>query len=119
MRIRAAAAALAAALLIVGNAPGTSAGADATCKARDGAGVRWIRLASDGERPWIDRWCSAVGPPARIDPLRDGEVFTDSFAVVSWNVHVGGGDVDRFVTDLRAGRLTKGRPISQFVLLLQ
>jgi endonuclease/exonuclease/phosphatase family metal-dependent hydrolase len=38
---------------------------------------------------------------------------------VSWNVHVGGGDIDRFVSDLRDGRLTQGRIPAGFVLLLQ
>ena len=38
---------------------------------------------------------------------------------VSWNVHVGNGDVRSFVTDLRAGRLTRGRPVGDVVLLLQ
>jgi endonuclease/exonuclease/phosphatase family metal-dependent hydrolase len=43
----------------------------------------------------------------------------DSVAVVSWNTHVGGGDVVALVGDLRAGRLTGGRPVRDFVLLLQ
>lgn len=43
----------------------------------------------------------------------------DEVAVVSWNVHVGGGDLTRLVADLRNGRLTAGSPPAAFVLLLQ
>jgi endonuclease/exonuclease/phosphatase family metal-dependent hydrolase len=39
--------------------------------------------------------------------------------LVSWNVHVGGGDVERFVSDLETGRFTAGREVQHFVLLLQ
>jgi endonuclease/exonuclease/phosphatase family metal-dependent hydrolase len=38
--------------------------------------------------------------------------------VVSWNTHVGAGDLDALVADLRSGRLT-GQPVRDFVLLLQ
>jgi endonuclease/exonuclease/phosphatase family metal-dependent hydrolase len=43
----------------------------------------------------------------------------DEVAVVSWNVHVGGGDLTRLVRDLRDGRLTSGTVPDAFVLLLQ
>ena len=46
------------------------------------------------------------------------EVFAGPFVVVSWNTHVGAGDIDAFVGDLQSGRLT-GRPVTDFVLLLQ
>jgi endonuclease/exonuclease/phosphatase family metal-dependent hydrolase len=39
--------------------------------------------------------------------------------LVAWNTHVGAGDIHRIVSDLRAGRLTAGRPVNAFVLLLQ
>ena len=38
---------------------------------------------------------------------------------VSWNVHVGGGDIRAFVNDLRAGVHTHGRRFPHYVLLLQ
>ena len=38
---------------------------------------------------------------------------------VSWNVHVGSGDIRAFVRDLRAGDHTDGRKVDQYVLLLQ
>jgi endonuclease/exonuclease/phosphatase family metal-dependent hydrolase len=102
-----------------GSAGLISAPLDSTCTARGGASVRWVRTAPDNERADVDRWCSGVGPPARITALRGPEYFTGSFALVSWNTHVGGGDLHAFVSDLRAGKLTGGAPVSQFVLLLQ
>jgi endonuclease/exonuclease/phosphatase family metal-dependent hydrolase len=39
-------------------------------------------------------------------------------AFVSWNVHVGAGDIERLVNDLRVGNLG-GPPVSDFVLMLQ
>jgi endonuclease/exonuclease/phosphatase family metal-dependent hydrolase len=53
-----------------------------------------------------------------MDARQAPAVLTGSFAVVSWNTHVGAGDLDVLVADLRAGKLT-GRPVSEFVLLLQ
>ena len=112
-------AALAAALAIFGNGALTSAVADATCRARDETIARWIRTAPANERAQIDRWCAGVGPPVRSAPLRSQEVFTGSFALVTWNTHVGAGNLDELVADLRSGRLTGGRPVTEFVLLLQ
>lgn len=43
----------------------------------------------------------------------------DSLLVVTWNVHVGGGDLEQFVAHLRAGQFTDGAPVADFVLLLQ
>src|SRR5207247_7479847 len=43
----------------------------------------------------------------------------DRIAIVSWNLHVGGGDVDGLIRRLRAGEFTGGEPVEQFVLLLQ
>jgi endonuclease/exonuclease/phosphatase family metal-dependent hydrolase len=102
----------------VGSAVLIHAGADTTCAAR-GSGVQWIRTAASNEQGAIDRWCAGVGPPARIETARPPPaVLSGSFAVVSWNTHVGGGDLGRLVSDLREGRLT-GAPVDQFVLLLQ
>ena len=104
---------------IFGTAALICAAGDATCAARDATILRWVRMVPPHERARVDAWCAAVGPPLRIAPLRRPEVFTGPFALVSWNTHVGGGDLDRFVADLRSGRLTGGRPVLQLVLLLQ
>lgn len=43
----------------------------------------------------------------------------DRLAVVSWNIHEDGGDVDDLIRRLRRGEFTGGEPIEAFVLLLQ
>src|SRR4051794_34109805 len=83
-------------------------------------GLRWIRMASEGDQRHSARWSAAVGPPvaetrSRPAAATDGEAV----AIVSWNTHVGGGDVQALVDDLRNGRLTGGRHVRSFVLLLQ
>ncbi|MGH8437256.1 MAG: endonuclease/exonuclease/phosphatase family protein [Pseudomonas sp.] len=84
--------------------------------------VAWSEVADSADRYALDYWCETVGP-AVIDvtpaPRDAGSVPIDSIAIVSWNTHVGGGDVERLVHDLRAGRFTNGRPVRHFVLLLQ
>jgi len=70
------------------------------------------------ERAALDRWCAGVGLPARIEGKRATDPFTGSFAVVTWNTHIGGGDIGALINDLRSGRLT-GKPATDFVLLLQ
>jgi endonuclease/exonuclease/phosphatase family metal-dependent hydrolase len=106
------------AVACLGNATPRSAIWDPTCTAAAAPGVRWVRTSALNERPSLDRWCAGVGPPARMDGRQAADVFTGPFVVVSWNTHVGAGDIDAFVADLRSGRLT-GHPVSAFVLLLQ
>jgi endonuclease/exonuclease/phosphatase family metal-dependent hydrolase len=103
----------------VGKAALISAVPPPICASRGDSQVRWIRVAPEREWGSLDRWCAAVGPPARIDTRRSREETTAPYAVVSWNDHVGAGDIDAFLRDLRAGRLTGGRPISTFVILMQ
>jgi len=106
------------ALACLSNAPPRSTPASPTCAADIVPGVRWVRASPLREREKLDRWCAGVGGPARIEATRAAENFTGSFALVSWNTHVGSGDVDALAADLRSGRLT-GRPVTHFVLLLQ
>jgi endonuclease/exonuclease/phosphatase family metal-dependent hydrolase len=84
--------------------------------------VHWIGPSDLSERRELDRWCGAVGPPVQHHPSSpaDGGVSStlDALVVVTWNVHVGNGDLDGFLRDLRGGLLT-GAPVSRFVLLLQ
>jgi endonuclease/exonuclease/phosphatase family metal-dependent hydrolase len=85
--------------------------------------VYWSHDAANAEL--LEPWCAAVGAATVHQPDLGtpgdaaGTGGVDSLAVVSWNVHVGGGDIASFVEDLRAGRLTAGRPVRDFVLLLQ
>jgi endonuclease/exonuclease/phosphatase family metal-dependent hydrolase len=43
----------------------------------------------------------------------------DELAVISWNAHLADGRLEDLIADLRAGRLTEGRPVTRFVLLVQ
>ena len=83
-----------------------------------GESVRWLRIAPGDERRRSDRWCAAVGPPA-IMRGNSTEPAANRLVIVSWNIHVGGGNIRALVDDLRTGRLTGGQPAPSFVLLLQ
>jgi endonuclease/exonuclease/phosphatase family metal-dependent hydrolase len=80
--------------------------------------VRWLVTAAD--RTTLDAWCAAVGPAlVATVPQPTPAAVVDSLLVVSWNVHVGGGDLSRFIEDVRSGRLTDGVPVRHFALLVQ
>jgi len=84
------------------------------------APVAWWSAASRRDRDALARWCETVGPVV-FEPARasDDTPPSDRLVVVSWNVHVGSGDVDGLVRSLRAGEFTGGAPVNNFVLLLQ
>jgi endonuclease/exonuclease/phosphatase family metal-dependent hydrolase len=66
--------------------------------------------------------CSAVGPAVYAAPGRDdvpAQTGVDKLTLLSWNVHVGGGDIIEIVNALRSGRLTGGEPVRDFVVLVQ
>ena len=104
-------------LACLGSAPPRLA-PNATCGALTEAAVRWLWASSTRERSALDRWCAGVGPSISVEANQAPEALGGAFAVVSWNTHVGAGDLDVFITDLRAGKLT-GKPVTEFVLLLQ
>jgi hypothetical protein len=73
------------------------------------------------ERRRLDSWCAGVGAPA-IDAAGNSPSRSAALAdivFVSWNIHVGNGNVRRFVTDLRGGLHTGGRRVDEYVLILQ
>jgi endonuclease/exonuclease/phosphatase family metal-dependent hydrolase len=68
------------------------------------------------DRQSLDRWCAGVGPAvieSSAPPHR-----TSSITVVTWNTHVGAGDLAALIAELRRGDLT-GTPAVDFVVLLQ
>lgn len=81
--------------------------------------VEWVVPRSDTHRGQLNAWCAAVGPAVYGGWAEPPTGRVDSLVVVSWNVHVGGGDLDRLVSDLRQGVFTQGRAVRHFVLLLQ
>ena len=105
-------------LSCLGSGRSASAALTPTCAAPS-PGVEWLRVSSTNERPSLDRWCAGVGPPARVEARLAPDALTAPFAVVSWNTHVGAGNLDALIADLRAGKLTNNRPVKDFVLLVQ
>jgi len=82
--------------------------------------VTWISPVDAGDRAELVDWCGTVGPAlVAPSPARPTADRIDALALVTWNQHVGGGDLRGLVADLRAGALTEGVPVDHFVLLLQ
>ena len=83
--------------------------------------IEWIRPPDAADRNAHASWRKAVGPPLvlEIPEPRQGAKRQDSLVIASWNTHVGGGDLNAFIRDLRSGKLTSGIAIYDFVLLLQ
>ena len=70
------------------------------------------------ERATLDRWCVAVGPVAVEAHAPTASRSSSEITVVTWNTHVGSGDIAAFLSALRHGEVT-GTPAAEFVLLLQ
>lgn len=87
---------------------------------REGA-VDWRLPPESLDVAQLNAWCAGVGPAVVGGWADTASVLpvVDELWLVSWNVYVGGGDLRGLVEDLRAGRLTEGRPVEHFVLLLQ
>jgi endonuclease/exonuclease/phosphatase family metal-dependent hydrolase len=95
-----------------------------SCRARPvssdpSAAVRWF--GPDRPDDYRELWwrCIGVGPAVIWRPGPGESEAIDSLLLVSWNVHVGGAHLAEFINDLKAGKLTGGRPVRHFVLLLQ
>nr|MBA2355025.1 hypothetical protein [Acidobacteriota bacterium] len=89
-----------------------------------GPEVEWWQPAGRAQRQRLDAWCATVGPaviqrPAEHAALATTVPVVDRLVVLTWNMHVGDGDLRRLVRDLRAGTLTGGRVPDGVVLLLQ
>jgi endonuclease/exonuclease/phosphatase family metal-dependent hydrolase len=83
------------------------------------ASVTWDSPDDGASREALWRSCATVGPGV-YRPVPNLAARSDvRVAIVSWNVHVGGGDVPALVDEIRSGRHTDGVPVRDFVLLLQ
>jgi endonuclease/exonuclease/phosphatase family metal-dependent hydrolase len=82
--------------------------------------VRWVEPEGRRDRDSLARWCDTIGP-VLLQPLASQAAapVSDRLAVMTWNVHVGSGNVADVVRRLRSGEFTGGEPIDHFVLLLQ
>lgn len=76
-------------------------------------GVTWVRW--EREQPTLDRWCQSVGPPVFASlPVATNEI--SRLLILSWNVHVGGGHIEKLVAKIR-GDSSQAAP--GLVVLLQ
>ncbi len=77
------------------------------------SGVTWIRW--EQEQQTLDLWCQSVGPP--VFTSVSGEAREVSrLLVLSWNVHVGGADIEELMAEILDPLTTEGTGL---VLLLQ
>jgi endonuclease/exonuclease/phosphatase family metal-dependent hydrolase len=96
--------------------------ADAACRqstASSGARIRWIGPVDRRDIRALDRWCASIGSIENEAPPQANAHAIDRLVVVSWNVHVGGGDVAELIRRLAAGELTAGVPVRDYALMLQ
>jgi endonuclease/exonuclease/phosphatase family metal-dependent hydrolase len=91
--------------------------------ARASESIAWSQPSA--ARDALNARCATTAPPV-IDPEPaygsgdgDGLADFDELVLVSWNVHIGAGNVAELVYGLRSGALTNGEPVDHFVLLLQ
>jgi endonuclease/exonuclease/phosphatase family metal-dependent hydrolase len=76
-------------------------------------GVTWVRW--EHGQPALDRWCRSVGPPVFASvAIPAGEI--SRLVILSWNVHVGGGHIEKLVKKIRKGSSPAG---TGFVVLAQ
>jgi endonuclease/exonuclease/phosphatase family metal-dependent hydrolase len=82
--------------------------------------IEWTRAANSKELSLLDRWAQVVGPPViRKLPNPSATHTLNQLTFVVWNTNVGSADLAAFLLDLKQGRLTDGRLVEHFVLLLQ
>jgi endonuclease/exonuclease/phosphatase family metal-dependent hydrolase len=74
------------------------------------AGVRWHRVETR------DEWCAAVGPPVVVEATGQ-PTPRRRLMLISWNVHVGGGHLDRLLASLGVDQATRPPDVGVIVLL--
>ena len=69
----------------------------------------------------LARWCRAVGAPLFVNATQGESTppALDELVTLSWNAHLAEGQLIDLIGDLRAGKLTNGRPVRHFALLVQ
>jgi endonuclease/exonuclease/phosphatase family metal-dependent hydrolase len=77
--------------------------------------LTWLEPVFQPDREVLRRWRDQVGPPVTVQPAAAVTIPSHTLTVVTWNIAVGDGDLEHFVTDLRE-RIGADAP---FVLLLQ
>jgi endonuclease/exonuclease/phosphatase family metal-dependent hydrolase len=97
-----------------GDAQIASTGPTPTCVRA--SAVTWTSLADDDEQDQLDAWCGSVGPPVITHAPAETGGAVRHLDVLSWNVHVGAGDVRAVLREVRHDSTS---PDVGVVLLLQ
>jgi endonuclease/exonuclease/phosphatase family metal-dependent hydrolase len=84
--------------------------------------VDWFGPEEAEQRARLSAWCESVGPAIVIAPgLADApvNVFEHGLVVVTWNVHEGGGDLQRFLAWLRERTAARSAGAPAVIVLVQ
>ena len=85
-----------------------------------GAAITWIGPPDARDREKLSDWCATVGPLVYEPiPARGVSPSVDRVAIVSWNTHVGAGDLDAVLDRAARGDFTSGERADAVVMLLQ
>jgi hypothetical protein len=87
-----------------------------------GDGIEWFGPAEPDQRVRLSNWCESVGPAvinAPVGVLANVDLSQNGLTVVSWNVHEGGGDVERLLARLRLASSTTPESAPAVVMLVQ
>ena len=90
-----------------------------TARPKEPQPIKWIDAVAPNHSARNERWRRGVGPAVIANFAAPGERALDQVAIVSWNVHVGSGDIHVFLQHLTDGQLTGGEPVREYVLLVQ
>jgi hypothetical protein len=83
--------------------------------------IQWFAPDDPRERARLDAWCAGVGEAIQTTGTGSeaAAIGMEDITFVSWNVHVGSGDIRGFIKDLTNGDHTRQRPVRHYVLMLQ
>jgi endonuclease/exonuclease/phosphatase family metal-dependent hydrolase len=97
-------------------------GGEAPCRSviPEPRAISWRSPSNPRDQHALADWCAAVGPILYEPVPSPLESHTlDRVAIVSWNTHVGGGDLDSLLARVHRGDFTNGEPFDEVVLMLQ
>ena len=79
------------------------------------AGVTWLRWKGNGDAA-LNAWCESVGKPVLRAPVFTESAEITQLTILSWNVHVGGGEAEKLIPGLLKENASKSGGL---VVLLQ
>jgi endonuclease/exonuclease/phosphatase family metal-dependent hydrolase len=81
--------------------------------------IGWTDLSGEGQRSSIDSWCHSVGAPLVGLTPAEAQGHVRRMRILSWNVHVGAGEVTQLVREIRPQTDAVRANDTGVVLLLQ